>query len=200
MDLKKQLKNSNVPLAKSVVAIILLTVLFGTSCTAKRTTTSSSTITETVNLTTADSLRIREQVSQEYRESFEFWKREYSEEWQKNITVKIRDYDTNAPILSETGRPPVMRETTIIKTAQGAITDRQESELQEVVIQQEHTTDSVTVSYKNFQYESVEMETFTQTKPSLRWWQKTLMWLGGIFIILVIRAVYITIIQRLNPL
>jgi len=151
-------------------------------------------------LTTADSLRIREQVSQEYRESFEFWKREYSEEWQKNITVKIRDYDTNAPILSETGRPPVMRETTIIKTAQGAITDRQESELQEVVIQQEHTTDSVTVSYKNFQYESVEMETFTQTKPSLRWWQKTLMWLGGIFIILVIRAVYITIIQRLNPL
>ena len=196
MNLKKQLKSSSALLAKSIVAIMLLIVLFGTSCTAKRTTTSSSIITETVNLTTADSLRIREQVSQEYRESFEFWKREYSEEWQKNITVKIRDYDTSVPILPETGRPPVMRETKIIKTAQGAITDRQESELQEIAIQQEHTTDSITVSYKNFQHQIVETESITKTKPAVRWWQTTLMWLGGIFILLIVYVIYNMILKR----
>jgi len=47
-----------------------------------------------------------------------------------------------------------------------------------------------------------ETATITKTvteKQPLSWWQKTLMWSGVIFIMLIIYATYKTIRKRLNP-
>ena len=114
------------------------------------------------------------------------------------MNANIRDYDTDKPIILETGKPPIKRETEITKNEQGKISEKQESELQDIILQMKCSFDSLATSFNNFQQESVKSEIVTETKPTLAWWQKTLIWCGAVFIALIIYALYKTIKQRLN--
>jgi hypothetical protein len=119
-------------------------------------------------------------------------KTEVKEVVKKAKETTVIDFDTNKPLSSLTGKPPVIRETT---TTEREITESDlriiESTLAELQLQVSFNKELTnTVNRQEIEIRELRSKLQNKEKYGLTWWQKTLMGCGVFFIILFLIAIY----------
>lgn len=108
------------------------------------------------------------------------------------IETKIVDFDTSKPPEPNTGKSPVLRETTVTEhEISESFSNVLETVFTELKAEQANNRDlRGQLDVQSVEINKLRQELNTQVRTGLAGWQKTLMYCGGAFILLFLIAIY----------